>query len=342
LETAVLNQRSVYGGELPSVRCLSCGAFVELSPGNNVCPCGKSFNWKGRVLDCAAGEDAFYEGWYNAEIHFDAARLARPWGRTLLHFLVYGYYEAILRFVPQGARILDIGCAGGSELLAQRGRVTGLDVSLRAAETAARRYPCAVRGDVRATDFSPGSFDAIVSSFVWEHMKPGEKDLLLEKFQAWLRPGGKVVLLFDVESRNPLFERARRRPGFYQRGFIEHDGHYGLETVSAVLRRFTNHRFLIRWHHAANRTPLQHLPVWGWFGPYGQEYPALRLLTKLSNSISENRMANRAYTGSVQLFDDTLGRVFPKDWARLLTVALEKPLETSQEMSASAPTPDSL
>jgi Methyltransferase domain len=326
LETAVLTRRPVYGGELPAVRCPSCGGFVELDPKNDRCHCERRFNWKGRVLDCAAGKDGFYEGRYNAEIHFDAARLARPGGRILLHFLVYGYYECILRFVPPGARILDIGCAGGAELLTQRGRVTGLDLSLRAAECAARRYPCAIRGDVRTIDFSPGSFDAIVSSFVWEHMKPGEKELLLEKFQVWLRPGGKAVLLFDVESRNPLFQWARRHPDLYQKGFVEHDGHYGLEAVSAARARFSKHRFLIRWHHAMNRTPLQHLPVWGWFGSYGQDYPALRLLTKLGSLISENRLANRAYTGAVQLFDDTLGRLFPRDWARLMMVALEKPL----------------
>jgi hypothetical protein len=312
--------------ELPALRCPACGRSLELNPGNARCFCGEQFNWNGQVLDIASAADPFYEGSYNAEIHFDAARLARLGGRVLLHFLVYGYYETILRFVPQGARILDIGCAGGSELLAQRGHLTGLDVSLRAAETAARRYPCAVRGDVRTIDFSPGSFDAIVSSFVWEHMKPGEKDLLLEKFQAWLRPGGKVVFLFDVESRNPLFQWARRHPDLYQKGFIDHDGHYGLETASASLKRFSKHRFLIRWHHAMNRTPLQHLPVWGWFAAYGHDYPALRLLAKLGGAISENRMANRAYTGSVQLFDDTLGRIFPQDWARLMMVALEKPL----------------
>jgi SAM-dependent methyltransferase len=314
------------GGEFPAARCPVCGGWVELGPASTACPCGKEFRRRGRVLDFASAADPFYEGSYNAEIRFDATRLARPAGRILLHFLVYGYYEWILRDVPQGARILDIGCAGGAELLAQRGRVTGLDVSLRAAETAARRYPRAIRSDVRSIDFPPGSFDAIVSSFVWEHMKPDEKDLLLSKFQVWLRPGGRVVLLFDVESRNPLFQWARRRPELYREGFIEHDGHHGLETASAALKRFSSHGFLIRRHHAMNRTPLQHLPVWGWFAPYGQDYRVLRLLTKLGSLIAENRMANRAYTGSVQLFDDTLGSLFPRDWARLLMVALEKPL----------------
>jgi|GEM_PF-1266611 len=328
---------AVSGREFPAARCPVCGAWVELDAARAACPCGKGFKRIGRVLDFASAADPFYEGSYNAEIRFDAARLAHPGGRILLHFLVYGYYQWILRYVPQGARILDIGCAGGAELLAQRGRVTGLDVSLRAAETAARRYACAIRGDIRTIDFLPGSFDAIVSSFVWEHMKAEEKDLLLARFQGWLRPGGRVVLLFDTESRNPLFQWARRRPDLYRKGFIEHDGHYGLETASTALKRFSSHGFLIRRHHAMNRTPLQHLAVWGWFVPYGPDYPALRLLTKLGGWISRSRVANRAYTGGIQLFDDTVGRLVPQDWARLLMVALEKPSKDSQPKGVAAP-----
>lgn len=71
----------------------------------------------------------------------------------------------------------------------------------------------------------------------------------------------------------------------------------------------------------------------------GQGHPALRLFTKPCNLISESRMANRVYTGGLQLFDDTLVRLFPKDWARLLKVAFEKRSETSQEMGPRFPRP---
>jgi len=196
---------------------------------------------------------------------------------------------------------------------------------MRAAAAAAHRYPCVIRGDVRHLDFAPGSFDAIVSSFVWEHLTPAAKDHLLERFRCWLRPGGKVVLVLDVESHNPLFEWARRRPELFQQAFIEHDGHYGLETARAALERFTSQGFRIQWRHAMNRTPLQHLPVWGWFKPYGKDCPAIRLMTKVGDAISARWIAHRAYTGGVQLLDDTLGRLLPEDWSRLLLVVLEKP-----------------
>jgi SAM-dependent methyltransferase len=241
-----------------------------------------------------------------------------------LHFLVYGYYEAILRFVPRGAVLLDIGCAGGAKLLGESRRAIGLDVSLDAAEKAASKYECAIRSDVRKLDFFSGSFDAIISSFFWEHIEFEEKNLLLRNFHRWLRPGGKIIFLFDVASQNPLFQWARGKPDLWREGFIENDGHYGLETASAALKRFAEHGFSVRWRHAMNRSPVQHLPVWGWMAPYSRRSRWLRPLPKLGNWIGSRVVLNRFYTGSVQLFDDTLGRLLPLDWSRLLLVVLEK------------------
>jgi len=198
--------------EAPAVQCPCCAPYVESDPERVQCPCGFQFRWRGTVLDWGTQPDTFYEGRCATEIHFDKRRLQRPGGRLLLHFLIYGYYEAILRSVPAGGRILDIGCAGGSKLLAEWGRVTGLDLSLRALEVAASKYAWGVRANACRVDFAPATFHAIVSCFFWEHMRPPDKDLLLERSSRWLRPGREVVLLFDVASRNPLLTRARRHP----------------------------------------------------------------------------------------------------------------------------------
>jgi SAM-dependent methyltransferase len=271
------------------------------------------------------GPDSFYEGRYANEVYFDKRRLERPGGRLLLHFLVYGYYEAILRSVPAGGRILDIGCAGGSKLLAEWGRVTGLDLSLPTLETAASKYAWGVRANACRVEFAPASFLAIVSCFFWEHMRPPDKDLLLEKFSRWLRPGGKVVFLFDVASANPFFTWTRKDPDLFREAFIEHDGHYGLEPASAALRRFAEHGFSVcRWH-AMIRSPVQDLPVLGWLEPYGRKHRWAQAVSRAGKWISNHRIPNRLYTGSLQLFDDTLGRLLPLDWSRILLVVLEKP-----------------
>jgi len=313
-------------GEAPAVKCPLCASYVKLDPERAGCSCGFQFKWRGRVLDWETQPDTFYEGRYATEIHFDKRRLQRPAGRLLLHFLVYGYYEAILRSVPAGGRILDIGCAGGSKLLAEWGSVTGLDLSLHALEIAASKYAWGVRANAGRVDFAPATFHAIVSCFFWEHIKPPDKDLLLEKFCRWLRPGGKVILLFDVASGNPLLAWTRKDPDLFREAFIENDGHYGLETASAALRRFAEHGFSVCWQHAMNRSPVQHLPVLGWLGPYGRKYRWARIVSRAGTWIANYTIPNRIYTGSIQLFDDTIGRLLPLDWSRLLLVVLERPV----------------
>jgi SAM-dependent methyltransferase len=275
-------------------------------------------------LDWTDERDAFYEGRYENEVRFDSARLSGLGGRLLLHFLVYGYYEAILRFIPAGASVLDIGCAGGSKLLAESRRMVGLDISLHALEKAAAKYECGVRSDVRKIDFSPGSFDGIISCFFWEHIKFDDKDALLRSFHRWLRPSGRIVFLFDVASQNHLFRWARKQADPWREGFIEHDGHYGLETAGAALRRFAAHGFSVRWWHGMNRSPVQHLPVLGWLGAYECRHRWAKAVSKLGNWIATHKVPNVLYTGSVQVFDDTLGRLLPLDWSRLLLVVLEK------------------
>ncbi len=319
------DQTAGHKGEIPAVRCPCCAAYAELDPQRVQCSCGFRFRWRGRVLDWTNDRDAFYEGRYANEVHFDTARLNRPGGRLLLHFLVYGYYEAILRFVPAGATVLDIGCAGGSKLLAESRRVIGLDISFQTLEKAASKYECGIRSDVRSIDFSPGSFDGIISCFFWEHIKFEDKDLLIRNFCRWLRPGGKLVFLFDVASQNPLFRWARKRPDMWREGFIEHDGHYGLETASAALSRFAGYGFSVRWRHAMNRSPVQHLPVLGWLAPYGRKYRWARLVSTAGAWIANHKIPNRVYTGGVQVFDDAFGRLLPLDWSRILIVVLEKP-----------------
>jgi cyclopropane fatty-acyl-phospholipid synthase-like methyltransferase len=123
-------------------------------------------------------------------------------------------------------------------------------------ERAASKYEYGICSDVRTIDFLPGSFDAIVSCYFWEHVKFEDKDLLIRSFYRWLRPGGKIVFLLDVASQNPLFNWARKQPEMWREGFIDHDGHYGLETASAALRRFAEQGFSVRSWHGINRSPV--------------------------------------------------------------------------------------
>jgi SAM-dependent methyltransferase len=327
-----MNQRR----EVPAVLCPSCSAYVELTSARGQCSCGFKFRWQGNILDLATQPDKFYEGRYANEIHFDKTRLEQVGGRILLHFLVNGYYEAIVGFVPAGGRILDIGCAGGAKLLADWGEVTGLDLSLSTLEIAAQKYAWDIRANACCVEFAPQTFDAVVSCFFWEHVTFPDKDLLLEKFHRWLRPGGKAILLFDVASENPLFRWARKDRDLFAEAFIENDGHYGLESANAALGRFAQHGFHVRWWHAMNRSPVQHLPALGWLGKYGRKYGWAKMVSRAGTWVANHKIPNRFYTGSVQLFDDTFGRILPVAWSRLLLVVLERPAEAPPRDSAVA------
>ena len=70
----------------------------------------------------------------------------------------------MLRHIPKGSKILDVGCGGGRPILAQRGTVTGLEPIAELAETARGIYARVVAGDARALPFADGEFDLALSS----------------------------------------------------------------------------------------------------------------------------------------------------------------------------------
>ncbi|MCI0345904.1 MAG: class I SAM-dependent methyltransferase [Chloroflexi bacterium] len=113
-----------------------------------------------------------------------------------------------------GCEVLDAGCGEGygSAILAGRAKsVLGIDLEHAVIEHAAENYPN-VRfdaGDLAALPFPDGSFDAVVSLQVIEHLA-SPRDFIAECARV-LRPGGTLVLstpnrlTFSPEGiRNPF------------------------------------------------------------------------------------------------------------------------------------------
>ena len=131
------------------------------------------------------------------------------WVRTLKNLVParLGYFDQFM--VWQGAKVLDLGCAGGfmAEALARRGaHVTGIDPAADAVSAAiahAKRAGLDISysvGNGEALPYPDTAFDAVICVDVLEHVS--DLSAVLTQVARVLRPGG--VFLFDTINRNPL------------------------------------------------------------------------------------------------------------------------------------------
>lgn len=262
------------------------------------------------------GADSFYEGAYRTQVNFNEARLQTLVGRLGLPLVNFGYLKMVLETVSPKSRVLELGCGSGMQLAGERFDVTALDLSLTSLEGTPATYKHRIQANVLEAELVPASYDAVIASCFYEHFTPKDKEILLDKIWRWLRPGGQLILLFDTESRNPVFKWMRRHPELYRQCFVEHDGHVGLEPVSANRARFDKKGFIERRGIGLNRT-IQHLPVYTWVAPYGAVTQTARWVSRLGDVITRHSLLMHGFTGAVHVWDLTVGRLFPLDWSRL-------------------------
>lgn len=133
-----------------------------------------------------------------AEKHLDWSRKIRIEERER-------YTSLVLAKVPQGAKVLDLGCGAGlltTKKLAKRFQVTGVDISMRHIEMAQENVPNAtfIHADMTEIDFPPESLDGIVAFYSLFHLPREEQNQLLQRVSVWLRPGGLFVATLGVHS----------------------------------------------------------------------------------------------------------------------------------------------
>jgi SAM-dependent methyltransferase len=162
------------------------------------------------------------------------------------------------RFLVSGrGRVLDVGAGSGRAavgvLLARPGvTVTGLDLyrgymgiddntperfMTNARLAGAGHRADAVRGDARDLPFADGTFDAVVSSYVIDHLRGSDKDQALAEAARVLKPNGEFLLLIiNVDwmvrlfsphaiAHHPRQDPARWRAMIEKAGFaIEEEG----------------------------------------------------------------------------------------------------------------------
>jgi 2-polyprenyl-3-methyl-5-hydroxy-6-metoxy-1,4-benzoquinol methylase len=151
--------------------------------------------------------------------------------------LVLSALEDVVRDLPPGAPVLDLGCGAGVPAtlwLAERGfDVTGVDLSQRQLDLARALVPDAnfLKRDMTRLDFGLEAFGAVVALHSVIHVPRVEHPALLGKIQRWLKPGGlflATLTLTDFEGEDNDWE------GW---GASMRWSHYDAETNVAMLRR---------------------------------------------------------------------------------------------------------
>ncbi len=111
--------------------------------------------------------------------------------------------EELVSRLRDGARVLELGCGAGvpdTQRLATRFHVTGVDISVEQLRRARAAVPQAefIHADFTALELEPGSFDAVVSFYAFNHVP---RELLAPTFaqiHSWLVPGGLLMTALGV------------------------------------------------------------------------------------------------------------------------------------------------
>jgi len=114
------------------------------------------------------------------------------------------WLKRLLAGVPQGSRILDLGCGAGipvAKTLAAYGHsVVGVDGSSEQIARASRNVHSGtfVAADMCTVEFDENSFDGICAFYSMTHVPPKQQPILIDNIGRWLKPGGTFVASFGV------------------------------------------------------------------------------------------------------------------------------------------------
>ena len=105
------------------------------------------------------------------------------------------YTQLLHETLPAHATLLELGCGAGlptTRTLAQRFRVTGVDISAQQLVRAKRHVPTAhfIQADMTCLTFTRACFDAVIAFYSLMHIPRQEYAALFCAIASWARPGG--------------------------------------------------------------------------------------------------------------------------------------------------------
>lgn len=264
--------------------------------------------------------DEFYEGTYENQVRF-IPQGENPWQVWPLWLINGGYLWSVRHHIPQGATVVELGCAGGVKYFGQRYHMIGCDLSLASLKKT-DFYAQRVQGDAAVCIPLPdSSVDAVVSSYFWEHIPPNVKPEILKECQRILKPGGKIVFLYDIETNNPLIRRYKEKDSaLYKKLFIDGDGHVGYQWPAENIEIFKSGGFHVLEHKGMEKTWLQSPSAYVKLAAFGGSMQ--NFFTGLSCLGGQPWFY--PYTALMRLVDTVVCPWLPADWARIELVVCEK------------------
>jgi SAM-dependent methyltransferase len=231
--------------------------------------------------------------------------------------------------LSQGGTLLDVGAGEGRYLPIWKGLfpqvdITAVEVSPVASERSAARYPFArhVVASAEQLPFADGSFDAVVSIEVIEHVPSGRR--MIAECHRVLRPGGWCVISTPCGNRGSLDWWRAKLSGELGPGLG--DGvHFGAHDDPTHLRRYRSAEFT-RLCNASGFTTRR-----VYFNGHGFTLVGERVEMIVKGKVNIGRRSRKLE----RLFEDSMDRVAMIDWWLLRTV----PAASSMIVMLERPTP---
>ena len=162
--------------------------------------------------------------------------------------------------IPEGSRLLDVGCADGHLLRAVKGRIRdGVGIDPDATPTSGARGTSGgefriVRGNFPDGLADPGPFDVITMLAVFEHFTEADRPRVVEACRGLLRPGGRVVITVPAAAVDRIVDVLRTLRLVHGMDIEAHHGYRPEETPT----HFSGFRVL---RHEPFELGLNHLFV---------------------------------------------------------------------------------
>lgn len=283
--------------------------------------CGRNYSKDSGIIRFLERDDEFYEGAYDNQVLF-LPRSEHPWHIWPLWLITNGYPWTVRRFVTEGSLVVELGCAGGVRYFGTRYRMIGCDLSFSSLRKLDSVYEARLQADAAACLPLPNnSVDAVVSSYFWEHIPPDVKPHILKEVNRILRPDGKLIFLYDVETQNPLISHYRNKDqALYKSLFIEGDGHLGYQTPEENVAIFVSSGFRIIEHHGMEKTWLQAPST---YIKLAQFCPTKELLFACALRLGQKPFFY-LYTAFLRFVDTMICKLLPDNRARIDIVVCEK------------------